>query len=217
MSSPSPILYIGNKNYSSWSLRPWIGMSVAGIAFEERLVPFDMKAGNPAFKAFSPNGQVPVLVDDGVTVWQSLAILDHVARKHPDAGLWPDDPASHSRAVAMGCEMLGSFFALRGTCPMNMRRPRAAITLTPAILKDVARIEAMWGECLQASGGPFLFGHFTIADAMYAPVVNRLDVYAHEVNATTHGYMERVKALPAWQAWEAAGRAEPWIVEEDEA
>jgi len=213
----NPVLYIGNKNYSSWSFRPWIGMRTAGLAFDERLVPFDMAAGNPAFKAFSPTGKVPVLVDGDVTVWESLAILDHVARKHPASGLWPDNPADHSKAMAMSSEMVSSFSALRGACPMNMRRERKPIETTPAITADVARIQALWNGCLEQSGGPFLFGRFSIADAMFAPVVNRLDVYAFDTGPEVNGYMVRMKALPAWREWEAAGRAEPWTVYEDEA
>lgn len=211
-------LYIGNKNYSSWSFRPWIGLTVAGIAFEEVLVRFNDDARNPYYAAFSPTAQVPVLVDGDLTVWQSLAILDHVARKHPEAGLWPDDGPQRTRAMAMGCEMLSSFFALRAACPMNMRRERSPMALTPEVRADVQRIETMWAEALAVSGGPYLCGaRFTIADAMYAPVVNRLDVYAHDVTATTQRYMDTIRALPAWQAWEAAGRAEPWIVPADEA
>jgi len=212
-----PVLYIGNKNYSSWSFRPWIGMRVTGIAFEERLVPFDMAGGNAAFRTFSPTGKVPVLVDDGATIWESLAILDHVARKHPDSGLWPEDPVLRSKAMAMSSEMVSSFQALRSACPMNMRRDRRPIAPTPALLADVARIQALWSECLEQHGGPFLLGGFSIADAMFAPVVNRLDVYAFETRPDVAGYMARMKQLPAWREWEAAGRAEPWIVEEDEA
>jgi len=212
-----PILYIGNKNYSSWSFRPWIGMRATGIAFEEQLVPFDMAAGNPAFKGFSPTGKVPVLVDGGETIWESLAILDHVARKHPDAGLWPDNPAHRSKAMAMSAEMMSSFTALRGACPMNMRRERKPIEVSPAIVADVGRIQALWDGCLERSGGPFLFGAFSIADAMFAPVVNRLDVYAFDTSPQSAAYMDRMKALPAWREWEEAGRAEPWTVAEDEA
>lgn len=210
-------LYIGNKNYSSWSFRPWLGLSVAGVAFEEILVPFDMAAGNPKFAEFSPTNKVPVLEDGDVTVWESLAILDHVARKHPEAGLWPVDAIAHSRAMAMSCEMLSSFPHLRNDCPMNMRREPAKIAVSAGLAKDVARVETLWAQCLTSSGGPFLFGGFTIADAMYAPVVNRLDVYDFDVSPTTRAYMDAMKALPAWREWEAAGRAEPWIVEEDEA
>jgi glutathione S-transferase len=210
-------LYIGNKNYSSWSFRPWIGMTVAGIAFGEVLVPFNNDARNPDYEAFSPTRQVPVLVDGDQTIWQSLAILDHVARKFPEANLWPADGAARSQAMAVSCEMLSSFFALRGACPMNMRRPRKAIAMTDALAADVARIESMWNGALERSGGPFLFGGFSIADAMYAPVVNRLDVYAIPVSSGTQAYMDTIKALLAWQAWEAAGKAEPWVVEADEA
>lgn len=210
------ILYIGNKNYSSWSFRPWLAMRVAGIAFEERLVPFEMGAGNPKFAAFSPTNQVPVLVDGDLTVWQSLAIIDHVARQNPTCGLWPADGADRASAMAVSCEMMSSFTALRGACPMNMRRPRAGIAVTPAIAKDVARIESLWSNALAKSDGPFLFGDFGVADAMFAPIVNRLDVYAFDVSPRTQAYMDQMKALPAWQEWEAAGRAEPWIVEEEE-
>ncbi|MEO0382169.1 MAG: glutathione S-transferase family protein [Pseudomonadota bacterium] len=212
-----PILYIGNKNYSSWSFRPWLGMTVAGIAFEERLVPFNADAKNPDFAAFSPTTQVPALVDGDETIWQSLAILDHVARKNPDAGLWPEDGKARSQAMAISCEMLSSFFALRGACPMNMRRARAGISVTPEIGADVSRIETIWSSCLEASGGPFLFGTFSLADAMFAPVVNRLDVYYLPVSQATRVYMATIQALPAWKDWEAAGKAETWVVDADEA
>lgn len=210
-------LYIGNKNYSSWSLRPWLGMKVAGIAFEEHLVPFNTYGKNPDYAAFSPTGQVPVLVDGALTVWQSLAILDHVARTHPASGLWPQDEAARSRAMAVSCEMLSSFFALRAACPMNMRRPRAGIALSEGVKADVARIDRLWTDCLDASGGPFLFGAFSIADAMYAPVVNRFDVYDLPVSQGARRFISAIQALPDWQAWQAAGQAEPWVVEADEA
>lgn len=212
----APVLYIGNKNYSSWSFRPWIGMRTAGIAFEETLVPFDMAAGNPAFRAFSPTGKVPVLVDGDLTIWESLAILDHVARKHPETNLWPENFNDRSRAMAMSSEMVSSFPALRSACPMNMRRDRKPVETSPAILADVARIQQLWTGCLESSGGPFLFGGFSIADAMFAPVVNRLDVYAFDTNPAAGRYMARMKALPAWREWESAGRAEPWTIDEDE-
>jgi glutathione S-transferase len=210
-------LYIGNKNYSSWSFRPWLGMMVAGVPFEEKLVPFNNEGKNPEFAAFSPTAQVPVLVDGELTIWQSLAILDHVARVHPESGLWPAEPAARSKAMAVSCEMMSSFFALRGACPMNMRREQSAIAVTDALRVDVDRIETIWNDCLTQSGGPYLFGAFSIADAMYAPVVNRLDVYAIPVGEGTRAHMDTMKALPQWQAWEAAARAEPWVVEADEA
>ena len=156
-------------------------------------------------------------MDDDVTVWESLAILDHVARKHPASGLWPQNPADRTRAMAMSSEMVSSFPALRSACPMNMRRERKPIETTPAILADVARIQALWSNCLENSGGPFLFGAFSIADAMFAPVVNRLDIYAFETSSDIDGYIARMKALPTWREWESAARAEPWVVDEDEA
>lgn len=216
---PLPILYIGNKNYSSWSFRPWIGMTAAGLPFEERLVPFDMGAGNPAFLEFSPTGRVPVLHDDGLVIPESLAILDHMARKHPESGLWPEDQRLRSLAMAASAEMASSFQALRNACPMNMRRPVRALPDLPAgVISNVARIRRIWENLLDRSGGPFLCGkRFSVADAMYAPVVNRLEIYALDAGPVAQAYMAVVKELPAWQAWEAAGRAEPWIVEEDEA
>ena len=216
---PLPVLYIANKNYSSWSFRPWIGLSVAGIAFEERLVPFEMAAGNPAFREFSPTGLVPVLHDDGLVIAESLAILDHMARKHPETGLWPQDARLHSMTMAAAVEMASSFQSLRNACPMNMRRPVAALPDLPkGVLKDVARIRQIWEELLDAGEGPFLSSsQFGVVDAMYAPVVNRLEVYALDPGPRARSYMETIKALPAWKAWESAGRAEPWIVVEDEA
>ncbi|PWV98205.1 glutathione S-transferase [Hoeflea marina] len=210
-------LYIGNKNYSSWSFRPWLGMRMAGITFEEVLIPFDFANGHPAIKAISPSGKVPVLRDGEMLISESLAILDHVARQAPGSGLWPDDHLLRSKAMSMSCEMLSGFHALRNACPMNMRRPRKAIEVSGAIAADVARVETLWSGCLEQTGGPFLLGGFSIADAMFAPVVNRLDVYGFEVSDVCALYMRRMQALPAWREWEEAGRAEPWIVEEDEA
>ena len=210
-------LIIGNKKYSSWSFRPWIAMRVKEIAFDEELIPFDFPAGNPAIKAATPAGKVPVLVDGDLVVWESLAILEYLADRFPEAGLWPGDIATRARARAMASEMHGGFGGLRSECPMNMARDVRPIEVSDAVRRDVARIEALWSEALAASGGPFLFGDFTIADAMFAPVVNRLEIYALSEHEAVSRYTAAMKALPAWAAWEAAGRAEPWIVEEDEA
>lgn len=210
-------LYIGNKNYSSWSLRPWIGLTTAGVEFEEILVPFEMAAGNPKFKEFSPTGKVPCLVDDDLTLWESLAILEYAADKHPEKRLWPEQLKHRAIARAISHEMHGGFGALRHECPMNMRREHAPIKVSDGVLKDVARIEELWDDCLQKSGGPFLFGAFGIADAMYAPVVNRLQIYCLSKADCVQRYTNSMEALPAWQEWDKAGRAEPWIVDEDEA
>ncbi|QRM53485.1 glutathione S-transferase family protein [Sinorhizobium sp. BG8] len=211
------VLYIGNKNYSSWSFRPWIAMTAAGVSFEDVVIPFDFPAGNPEFHKFSPTGRVPVLKHGDISVWESLAIIEYVAELYPDAGIWPADRAARASARSISMEMLSGFRALRGACPMNIRRERGAIALPEGVTEDVARILAIWRECLDRSGGPFLFGEFSAADAMYAPVVNRLEVYELTKDPVALAYMSRVKAHPAWKKWETAALAEPWIVPEDEA
>ena len=210
-------LYIGNKNYSSWSFRPWIAMRALDIAFEEELVPFDMEAGNPRFAEFSPTNKVPVLRHGDHTIWESLAIIEYLAEVCPDRGLWPSsDPAARAHARSISCEMISGFGALRSECPMNMRQPPAAIEVSDQARRDVARILTIWTDCLDRHGGPFLFGGFSGADAMFVPVVNRLEIYRLQVDEASATYMQRMKVLPAWQEWEKAGREEPWIVEEDE-
>lgn len=210
-------LIIGNKKYSSWSFRPWIAMRVKGIAFAEELIPFDDDAGNPAIKAATPAGKVPVLVDGDLAVWESLAILEYLAERFPEARLWPEDIAARAQARSMAHEMHGGFMALRSECPMNMAREKRPIAVSDGVRRDVARIEQLWSEALSASDGPFLFGDFSNADAMFAPVVNRLEIYALTTHEAVARYSAAMKALPAWAEWQAAGRAEPWIVEADEA
>ena len=210
-------LFIGNKNYSSWSFRPWIAMKAKGIEFEEILIPFDDEGGNPEFRKFSPSGKVPVLVDNGLTVWESLAILEYLHDKFPDAGFWPQNIAKRAAARAFASEMHAGFNALRSACPMNMRREIRAIEVGDAVFRDVWRIETLWSECLEKSGGPFLFGDFCNADAMYAPVVNRLEKYALTQAPAALAYTSAMKAHPAWLEWEKAALAETWIVPADEA
>lgn len=210
-------LYIGNKNYSSWSFRPWIALTGCGIAFEEVLIPFDFPGGNPRIREVSPTGRVPMLVHDGFRVWESLAIIEYAAELFPDAGLLPDDRQARSLARSYSMEMLSGFVALRSACPMNMRRPVRRLDLSEDVMADVARIETIWREARSRSGGPFLFGAFSGADAMFAPVVSRLERYDIPVAADTLEYMATMKALPAWRAWEEAALHEPWIVGEDEA
>ncbi|NOV18401.1 glutathione S-transferase family protein [Ensifer adhaerens] len=210
------VLYVGNKNYSSWSLRPWLALEASGIAFEDVVIPFDLAAGNPKLREISPTGRVPLLEHGDVKIWESLAIIEYVAELFPDAGLWPADQQDRARARSYACEMLSGFRALRSACPMNIRRQKQTLGVSGDVRADVARIETIWADALARSGGPFLFGSFTAADAMYAPVVNRFDVYNLVSDPTTLGYMERVKAHPASRKWEAAARAEPWIVAEEE-
>jgi glutathione S-transferase len=214
-------LVIGNKNYSSWSLRPWIAMKALGIAFEEIVIPFGTPIGNPDFKArlapYTPAGKVPVLIDGETHVWETLAILEYLAEKFPAHQLWPADAPARAEARALASEMHAGFSALRSECPMNIRRPVKARTISAAAQADVARIEQMWQRARARSGGPFLFGKFSAVDAMYAPVVTRLNTYGIAVSRETRDYIDAVMALPAFAEWRAASIAETWIVPEDEA
>jgi glutathione S-transferase len=210
-------LVVGNKNYSSWSLRPWIAMKVAGIPFEETVVSID----GSDFKqrvAMAGNGKVPVLSDGDVHVWESLAILEYLAEKFPAAGLWPADPAARAHARAIANEMHAGFQPLRRHLPMNLWRPVIKRELTPEVTANVQRIEAMWKDCRTrfATGGPFLFGQFDAADAMYAPVVARFHTYGVEVGAETRAYMAAVMGLPAWREWLGAALKETWVRASDE-
>ena len=179
--------------------------------------PFDFAAGNPKFKEISPSGRVPVLHHGDVRVWESLAIIEYVAELFPDAGLWPEDRAERATARSYAMEMLSGFRALRNACPMNMRREKRKIDLPDGVMDDVARIETIWREAVARSGGPFLFGRFTATDAMFAPVVNRFEIYDLTRNPGSLAYMDAVKTHPAFRKWQAAALAESWIVPEDEA
>ena len=214
-------LVIGNKNYSSWSFRPWIAMTALGISFEEILIPFGTPLGNPDFRArvaaYTPTGLVPVLIDDDVHVWETLAIMEYLAEKFPDNHLWPADVKARAQARAISSEMHAGFGALRSECPVNLRRPIRERALPEAARANVARVDAMWSDCRAKYGGPFLFGKFCAADAMYAPMVARLNTYGQKVSREALGYMETMMALPAWAEWRAAALKETWIVPEDEA
>ena len=210
-------LTIGNKNYSSWSMRPWFAMKVAGIPFEETVISLNA----PDFKELlkiSGTGKVPVLAAGTVRVWESLAILEYLAETVPAAKLWPADAAARAHARAISNEMHAGFLPLRRQCPMNMWRPVKKMELNAEAAANVARIDAMWSDCRArfGAGGPFLFGTFTAADAMYAPVVSRFHTYAVEVGAASRAYMAAVMALPAWAEWSAAAVKEEWVLPEDE-
>ena len=205
-------LIIGNKNYSSWSLRPWLAMKVAGIAFDETVISLDAKDFKARVTALSGAGRVPVLIDGDVRVWESLAILEYLAEKFPAAGLWPEHAAARAHARAIACEMHAGFLPLRRHLPMNVARPVKTRTLDDGAAADAARIDAIWSECRAKFGGPFLFGPFGAADAMYAPVVWRFHTYAVEVSAAARTYMRAVMALPACLEWREAARREPWVL-----
>ncbi|MGA8393559.1 MAG: glutathione S-transferase family protein [Burkholderiaceae bacterium] len=210
-------LTIGNKNYSSWSMRPWVLLTQAGIPFEEVMVRFDSFDAGSAFKqavgAQNPVGKVPVLVDDGFAVWDTLAIAETLAEQFPDKQLWPAHPQARARARSVCAEMHSGFGALRSACPMNIEASLpdiGAIALRdqPAVRADLARLMAMWSELLAQHGGPMLFGGFTIADAFFAPVVMRIRTYALPVPAPVAAYMKRVCDLPGVKAWIEGALAE---------
>ena len=211
-------LTIGNKNYSSWSLRPWLALKVAGIPFEETVIPIYVPGSKEKFLERSPAGKVPILQDGAVTVWESLAILEYLAEQFPATGLWPGDRGARAHARAIASEMHAGFQPLRRQCPMNMWRPVKKLELSAETAANVARIDAMWADCRArfGAGGPFLFGGFTAADAMYAPVVSRFHTYAVAVGAASAAYMDAVMALPAWREWHAAAVVEEWVLAEDE-
>jgi glutathione S-transferase len=211
-------LVIGNKNYSSWSLRPWIAMKVAGIPFQEKLIPLHMPDTKSSILKYSPAGKVPVLVDGDMTVWESLAILDHLADRFPQAKLWPSDPQARAHARAVAAEMHGGFAPLRNHCPMNMRRPPKKRDLPADVAANIQRIDEIWSGARKhfGQGGPFLFGAFGAADAMYAPVVSRFVTYELPASEVSRAYIAAVTALPAWVEWRNAGLAETWRIDADE-
>jgi glutathione S-transferase len=210
-------LYIGNKNYSSWSMRPWILLTQAGITFKEVMVRFDSFEPGSAFKSvvdtLTPTGKVPVLVEGDLAVWDTMAIAEYVAEQFPDKHLWPVNQAARARARSVCAEMHAGFTGLRGHCPMNIE---ASLTDTgaliwrdkPAVRADVARLVAMWQGLLAAHGGPMLFGEFSVADATFAPVCMRLKTYGLPVPPDVAAYVARVCELPGVKAWVQGALAE---------
>lgn len=219
----APRLVIANKAYSSWSMRPWLVMRTFEIAFDEIVIPLDEPGTSAAITRHNPAGKVPVLIDGAVTVWDSLAIIEYLAERYPDKPIWPRDVAPRAMARALSAEMHSGFSPLRRNLPMNMRRapkPRHLDAATQADLDaNVARIEAAWADARARFGaaGPFLFGAFCAADAMFAPVVNRFHAYAVPVGQAARAYMDAVMALQAWRDWQAAADAEGWRMERIEA
>jgi glutathione S-transferase len=210
-------LYIGNKNYSSWSMRPWVLLRQAGIGFEEVMVRFDGFTPDSQFKRvvapINPVGKVPVLVHDGLVVWDTLAIAEYVAEQFPDQQLWPAERNARARARSICAEMHSGFAALRSACPMNIEAhlPEVgalALRDKAGVRADLARLVAMWSELLSTYGGPMLFGPFSVADAYFAPVVMRLRTYALPEPEDVAAYMARVCALPGVQAWTDGALAE---------
>jgi glutathione S-transferase len=207
-------LIIGNKNYSSWSFRPWIAMKVAGIPFDEEVISLYVEGSHEQILKRSSAGKVPILIDGDVRVWESLAILEYVAEKFPAAQLWPSDATARAHARAISTEMHGGFVPLRQECGMSFWRPPAKRTLSADAQTNVTRIQDMWTDARArfGAGGPFLFGKFSVADAMYAPVVSRFTTYQIDVSAPVKAYMDAMIVLPAWQEWRRAALRETRVI-----
>ncbi|MDE2329235.1 MAG: glutathione S-transferase family protein [Bradyrhizobium sp.] len=209
-------LVIGNKNYSSWSMRPWLALRANNIDFEEVFIPlYTGDADKRRILDVTRSGKVPALVDGDITVWDSLAIIEYLAERFPDARLWPEDRASRAHARSISAEMHSGFVALRNECGMNLHRPIGAVPLSDDARANIARIQQIWSECRKRYGnsGPFLFGAFSGADAMFAPVVHRFRTYAVEVTPVAADYMNAMMAQPAFQEWTRAGLAETIVIE----
>lgn len=211
-------LVIGNKNYSSWSLRPWVLMRHAGITFDEVRLPLFSDVFRRTIPRYSPAGKVPVLLDGDLAIWDSLAICEYVAEKFPDKRLWPRDAATRARARSIAAEMHSGFTALRTHMPMNMRAHLPGHGLRRDVLGDIARIVQSWTDCRSHFGGvgPFLFGEFSCADAMYAPVCSRFTTFAVALPDMAQRYVQTMMTLSAMQAWRAAARTESEVLDEDE-
>lgn len=208
------VLVIGNKAYSSWSLRPWLALKMTGAPFREVVIPLYQPETKEAILRHSPGGKVPALHDDEITVWESVAILEYLAERFPDARLWPTEPDARAAARAASAEMHAGFTALRSNMPMNVRRLLPGRGRAPGVADDITRITAVWRDCRCrfGEGGPFLFGHFTNADAMFAPVATRFRTYGveSELDDLSRAYAATLLSLPAMQEWYADAGEEPW-------
>jgi glutathione S-transferase len=211
-------LVIGNKNYSSWSLRPWIAMTTAGIAFEEVFIALDQPDTKERIKRHSQAGKVPALIDGEMTVWETLSILEHLAERFPKASLWPADQAARVHARSVAAEMHAGFAALRSHCPMNLWRPVERRELNPQVEQDVARITQIWRTARETygQGGTFLFGGFTAADAMFAPMAARFHTYDIACDPVSRAYVEAIHELPAFKAWRDGAFKETLLIAQDE-
>jgi glutathione S-transferase len=211
-------MVVGNKNYSSWSLRGWLAAKQSGIPFEEVVVRLSDPALRPELVKHSPSGLVPVLKHRERVIWESLAIIEYLAEQRPDARLWPADDGARAFARSVSAEMHAGFRALRSNMPMNLRKSLPGEGRGPGVAENIERVCKIWCECRGrfGEGGPFLFGHFTGADAMYAPVATRFRTYAVELDPVCRAYVDAVLAFPAYREWHAAALEEPWIIAEDE-
>jgi glutathione S-transferase len=211
-------LAIGNKNYSSWSLRPWLALRQSGLEFEETRIPLYQPESREALLAWSPAGKVPVLRHGAIAIWDSLAICEYLAETFPEKKLWPREREARARARSVAAEMHSGFGSLRAQMPMNVRASGRRVPRTPELEADVARVTQLWRDCLQAKDarGPFLFGEFSIADAMFAPVVFRFATYGVQLGKPEQGYADAVRTLPAMRAWAQAAAGETEVLPEAE-
>lgn len=207
-------LVIGNKNYSSWSLRPWLALKQAGIPFAEVRIALYTPESKQQILAWSPSGKVPALRDGDLVVWDSLAICEYLAERHPDTGLWPAQREARAVARSACAEMHSGFPELRSRMSMNLRRTFPGQGMTPEVAQDIGRIDQIWQDCRGrfGAGGDFLFGRFTVADAFYAPVVLRFQTYGVALGPVAQAYSDAVLALPALQQWVAEARAESEVI-----
>lgn len=209
-------IYIGNRNYSSWSLRGWLALKHTGMRFEEKLIALDLPETGAAIRAHSPSGRVPVLEHGSLTVWESLAIAEYLAETYPGARLWPESAAARAVARAVSAEMHAGFASLRTHMPMDVRGRYPGRGRGPGVDEDIERIIRIWSDCRSRFGadGPLLFGAFSIADAMFAPVVSRFLTYEVDLPPPAAAYRDAVWKLPTVQEWAAAAAAEPWTIEQ---
>ncbi|MBJ6127332.1 glutathione S-transferase family protein [Microvirga splendida] len=212
-----PTLVIANKCYSSWSLRPWLLIKQLGVAFDEIFIPLDLPDTKEKVLRHSPAGKVPILIDGDVIVWESISIMEYVGEAY-GAPVWPEDRKARAMARSVAAEMHAGFSALRSACPMNLGKKYAQKDRGEAVARDVARFSEIVRQARErfGAGGPFLFGAFSAADAMYAPLVTRLDTYSIALDATTRAYVDAILLLPAFQEWRSDALKEQWIVEADE-
>jgi len=215
-------IYLGNKNYSSWSLRPWLALRHAGAAFEEVLIPLDQADSAINLRRHSPSGRVPVLRHGALVIWETLAICEYLAEHFPDARLWPADQGARAHARAISNEMHAGFATLRDILPMDISRRWPLGNRLAKVGPDVERVAAIWRECRERFGsrgangaGDFLFGGFTIADAMFAPVTTRFGTYSVPLDPVCSAYVAAMQRWPAMQDWTAAAKAEPWVIDDD--
>ncbi len=207
-------LILGNKNYSSWSLRAWLVLARCGVEFDEEVIPLYRPESRGHLLAHGPAGKVPMLEHDGITVWDSLAIAEYLAERFPAAGLWPGDPEARALARSLCAEMHAGFADLRNCLPMCLHGERQPPGDAPGLATDIARITAAWEDCRArfGAGGDFLFGGFTIADAFFAPVAARFDGYGVRLGGPAAAYRDALLAWPDFAAWRAAAAEEPWVI-----